>query len=834
MKKKNILMYILSFLIPFLIFNIVFLMLDISFFSSKNVLTSDMQSQYYPLFTYFKNIFSMKNSIFYSFSNGIGGSMLSTIAYYLSSPFNLLLLLFNNDNLYKGISLLITLKIGLSGLTMYIYLDKKINSKKIFSLLFSICYALMAYNINYYFNVMWLDGVIFAPLILLGIDKILEGKNSLLFGITLFIAVLSNYYIGYMICLFSFIYIMYSIFIKFDYKKEKKIILKYFLRYLFTGIISVLISSFILIPGLLQLTNSNKETMNIFENMFNIVQTPLDIFSKTFIGTHNESLIINRNTVNIYCGLIILPLLFFYIFNKEISKKEKIGFLSILIIFILSVVFLVFNKIWHGFSLPQGFNYRYSFLFCLFFITISYKSLTKINSIKIKQFISFYIIYLLLSLLVIFKVNIDYKGYYIYISMIVMFLYLLLLYSLRKNVKDIIILLVIMTMAELFFNVYTSYKNYNFNNNKIYEEYVNSTSQYISKYNDPNDFYRIEKTYSLTNNDQLLLNYRGLQHFLSTANGNSINFLKNMGLKGHNLSIEYSLNSTEIIDSLLGIKYVFSEDKISYYNKVDEIVSSNNKEFIFENPNYLNLGYMISESTNNCKLNNKVGYEFQNKILNCMLDNDSRYFKEINILKQNNGYIVNDTIDNQQYIYLYIKLDIRNETENVILYLDNNIYKIFNTNENIIRVPITLEDKEISFKLRIKDKEKEYDRKINIKAYTFDTNLFDEDISLLKDEQLNIEYMKKDKIKGRIKVLNDGILFTTIPYEKGFTIYVNGEKKEYKKIFDTFIGIDLKKGNYNIEIIYKTPYLRESSIISLISLTIFILYIKKQNSEKIK
>ena len=111
MKKKNVLFYLLAFLIPFLIVNIVFMRLGVSYFGDKNILISDMEAQYISLFNYFKNIFNGTESIFYSFNSGLGNAMMSTFAYYLASPLNLILLLFNTENLYYGVYFLVTLNI---------------------------------------------------------------------------------------------------------------------------------------------------------------------------------------------------------------------------------------------------------------------------------------------------------------------------------------------------------------------------------------------------------------------------------------------------------------------------------------------------------------------------------------------------------------------------------------------------------------------------------------------------------------------------------------------------------------------------------------------------
>ena len=180
---KKILLISLSFLIPFTIITTVFYMKG--YFTDKLILSSDLRAQYYPLFCYLKDIISGTNSIFYSFNKGVGGTMFGTIFYYISSPLNLLIVFFSKNNIVYFITFLIILKISLCGLTMYIYMTKKYNCRNFKIVVFSTCYALMGYNLNYFMNIMWLDVVYLTPLVLLGIDLIIKKDNPKLYCLSI-------------------------------------------------------------------------------------------------------------------------------------------------------------------------------------------------------------------------------------------------------------------------------------------------------------------------------------------------------------------------------------------------------------------------------------------------------------------------------------------------------------------------------------------------------------------------------------------------------------------------------------------------------------------------
>ena len=205
-KNSNLMIYIWATLIPIAIMLLTTIWLKISPFGSGSYLIIDMIGQYSAFFSYLKTILlGTGNNIFYSFSKSIGGDMYGLFTYYLISPINLILTLFSSKNIPYAVMLIIFTKIGLAGLTSNIlFTREKVNDWK--SLIFSTSYALIAYNISFCYNVMWLDAVFLLPLIIIGIDKILENKSPLLYVICLSITLMVNYYIGFMICIFSGIY----------------------------------------------------------------------------------------------------------------------------------------------------------------------------------------------------------------------------------------------------------------------------------------------------------------------------------------------------------------------------------------------------------------------------------------------------------------------------------------------------------------------------------------------------------------------------------------------------------------------------------------------------
>ena len=205
MTKKTY--YTLSILIPSMMILTIFLLFTITPFGNRTWLTIDLGQQYVDFFSYYRDtLLHHPEQFFYSFSKSIGGEMVSLWAYYLMSPFNLLFLVIPTSKIAMGVSLLIFLKLVLSTVSFAVLLDVKFKHRDWTSLLFALSYGFMGYLSANQLNVMWLDALIGLPLIILGVDALLKHRNPLYYVIPLSITILSNYYTGYMICLFLPIY----------------------------------------------------------------------------------------------------------------------------------------------------------------------------------------------------------------------------------------------------------------------------------------------------------------------------------------------------------------------------------------------------------------------------------------------------------------------------------------------------------------------------------------------------------------------------------------------------------------------------------------------------
>ena len=97
----------------------------------------------------------------------------------------------------------------------------------------------------------------------------------------------------------------------------------------------------------------------------------------------------------------------------------------------------------------------------------------------------------------------------------------------------------------------------------------------------------------------------------------------------------------------------------------------------------------------------------------------------------------------------------------------------------------------------------------------------------IKDINKNITKVNIDKIDGdniytSVNNIEDGYFVTSLPYDKGYTVLVDGKKVETEIVNKYALGFKLDKGNHNIEISYKSPFKNIGIILSIVGIVLFI------------
>ena len=806
-KKSKGLTYLLSGLIPIIIFLIAMCINKTYPFGSSLLNIYDSKDQYSSiLLTIVRGI--KNSSIFYSMNGGLGINLYATAAYYGTGILNFFAVLadVNNYTIYSTIMILI--RFACLGLSMCFYLNKK-GLKPIYIVLLSICYALMGFTAIYYYNYIWMDSIILLPIVIYGLEKLLDDNKPLVFIISLALAIISNFYIGYMITVFCILFFIYKLLID-NYNKKESIKM-----FSISVLLSVLVCMVVLLPTFYALLEGK---IDVFERVdyFSFDKSVLSIFYSLTPGNYKVGDQIYGHAL-IYTGLFAFINSVLFFFNKSISKKEKIFTLVFISIFLLSIVFNLFNYAWHMFAKPIWFVYRFSFLVSFLIIYLSAKNLLSIDSLKITsktKIILTTIIIILIEFSALYKLQLNvkneidntYLGYYLILSFIAIIVYIFN----TKNNKKHYIMISIFLLLELLLNttvsVYENTLDAEVYNKQLIENYIKTSNKIKDK---DKSFYRTDIFTSYLVNDGLMYNLYSLDYISSIRNNKINNFLVNTGLFNQSHLARVGLGYYDLpILNLYGVKYVIHENGKSY----DTI--NNNLSLGFTTNNKIK--YAPIKDVNDYSKNLNILYSY-------FIDEKSNFYKNIEF----NSF--NTTKHNKEYNSTYSF----HSNGNYLIHLSNITYSIIVNDKKY-----TYKDFGTTFEIKKNDNisityiyDNSIDKK-DIKIVLLDLDKYNNVISKLKintSELYNIQINKgKDIIKAEINVDNKyTYLFTTIGYEKGMKVYIDGKESKFDVLFDAIIGLELSKGNHLIQIRYIPRGFYEGLSISSLSLVLLVYYLCK-------
>ncbi|MCL0329479.1 YfhO family protein [Apilactobacillus xinyiensis] len=821
----------LSFLIPVLIMTSYFAYRNMFPFGNSSLLTVDLGQQYVDFFKYYQNEFGNWQQMMYSFSNGYGNSMLGTWTYYLMSPLNLILLLFKSQNLNLAIFIITILKYGLSGAS-FAYLinkDNKITISKIYIPIFSSIYALNGWIIANQLNIMWLDGMIFLPLIVLGINKIIEHDSCKTYIISLSIMIMINYYIAYMLCIFSALYFGYKIILEpKDINVKNKF--KTIKNFIISSITAVAIDAWTLIPTIAELANS-KGSHTVNDVKWHFEYFPLNMIGKFFNGAFDFSQM-PSGTPNVFVGCIVCILFISYFFNNKIKLKNRILNALLTLFLIISMCFEPLDLLWHAMQFPIWYPYRFSFIFCFWMIYTSLINWSNIsNKFSIKLFIKTALIILVALIYVGLNINnFKYLSLNKYTtSLLLVGITLILFVKFQKDKKIFKFLFILIAISDMSINVFNSLNSISYVSNTDYikyNNYVNENINELKKYN--SGFYRIAKTFFRTKDDPLELNYYGGSTFNSMLSPETQAFANNMGMPNTSGSIEYS-NGTIVSDAILGYRYVI-DDPYNNLNMAQKIgrrydINIYNKEYSYKLQNLYNpyaLSLIFSTKANHVIENNSNSNPilYQNKMFNMVTRKNTNIFKKLNFQDvkfdniQSNSNISNAILNKKNLLKpakIRIYYTLPNNSVNYLNFSQNMNQKncsVSINNQNVV-LPNDLQNNLIVSMPKQKNGYIDINLKNSNNLFLQDFSIYSININTFKRKVQNIKKyeaydlnIKNNIIKAEINNAENKNLFTTIPYDKNWNLFIDGHKTKIKKWNNYFIATTVNKGHHYVELKY--------------------------------
>ena len=792
------------------------IMMKIYPFGNYSILKCDLYQQYINYLCYLREILIHGKSIAICWNLGLANNFYTTFAYYLMSPLNLFVVFFNSSNMDIFVEIITCVKIVFMACFFIIFLEKSYKYKSNETIIFGLIYAFSSYVICYSFHIMWLDCVYMLPIVLLFVDKYIENGKIYPFVLSLSYSILTNYYIGYIVAFFSGIYFLAKLFIE---RKSIKLIFKFLLAI----VVSFGIGMTVIYPSIIQL----KGKMDVNSELIKIDIDKIRLFINVIFN--NYVYMFTQKSCFIFSSTLITLILPMYYLNKKILKKEKFAFTAIIIFLFMPIISPFLNKVWHAFTTPNCFNYRYSFTLIFILILMGTREFQNKEYSKKWHFLISFLVFVVLSLSEIIFLK---KGYLVSdnytVSMesiaLSFFVYLLLMcityiYFFCKNLKkERFVLLFIVIVFDLLIGAKSGQNNNDkYIKRDIVKQYDCFMNSFIPKIENPETERIFFEPDEYGSNMSLKYGYSNIGFFTSARNRET---LKAMYRLGYNVQMDEQLWMTSFSGTFLnyamaGVKYYITKNPIEnneiygfeFEEKYDDL-------YIFKNKNAFNIGYYLAE---NIELSYNP-FKMQNELLDGLTNKKNENKKEKKKIKQiKEKYFQNiensDVLEcnkkivfdekNQEY---KIKYNVKAKKDcniyiasdyDLQVYIDNrpifqNYSNIWSYETGIKQIKYLKKDEELEFKVITK-------QNLDL-LYIYVSN--NEEIQKVLDNRENIKNIeiKKNGLTGITNFKEDGYLVLSIAYDKCWKVYVDGKETKTEAIANAFLGVKVKKGKHNIEI----------------------------------
>lgn len=833
----------ISILVPLVMVGLVSL---IAYLLCGVVLTSnDCYEQYIPFFGAYYDVLTEGKSIFHSLTGSMGYDFWAVFSYYLVSPLNLIIVFFDKEHLIYVVNILIIIKIALCGGSFAAFIKRRYTNAQTGKIvLFATMYALSGYTVGYLWNIMWLDCLVLFPLVIMGLDMLMRDNSPVWYAYTAFLAltIVCCYFMGYMICIFIFIY-----FFTYKFRNIKDFLLK-FLRIGLSSILAIALSAVIILPAYEALQSSIVSTE--ITPGWEFYGSYVDSFKTVLVGFPQHGVSFEQENANLYITAFGLLLVGAYMVSGKVALGDKIRNGIVLGILILSFNLKPLNYVWHGMHMQNGIPNRFSFMMIFVMLTMGFHvSCIKRSAIgKRVLFIGFGVISTLLTLMAVLDSSILIN---VILTLALMLAYVMILGFAKGKIRlNIIRVLAFLELLIAFcvgifcangvisgdygiyskdFDIINNSKGYGYHREKIdyvYNEkefYYENVMCYMSPedvdYKVAMDFLKITKNigHQSVINEGTYYGINGMGLFNSFHHYNlSEYYNRTGGAGGDNNSVYYGDNV--FMDMLLGVKYYYVTSTECNSNQYEYVRNEGSVE-IYHNPYALSVGYVIPQSFLEAELTYNPFTSMNNMSFSII---GEKCFSQ-------NAFTYIGTDEEGVSRYEYIALtngELLIQPDNAfikkfVIKVDDEVVYTGACPEVIVSAGNVNKDQRIVVEAWYSKREYTDPSMTTIYSASIRPQVLERVYNKLSSNEMFVDSYGDDCFTGRITLEEESQLLITVPYAKGWEITVDGQKTEYELYQNLFYVLTLSEGEHVITYEYHTPGFREGAFISLTALLIY-------------
>lgn len=710
--------------------------------------------------------------------NGLGSDFLTSFSYYtLGSPFFYLMLLFPSSFVPYLLAPVICLKIALMALTAYIYIRQYVN-KPSSAMIGGLLYAFSGWVMYNMFFFVFLDAAIFFPLILWSLDNLVEHNKKYVLAMLVALLAIDNFYFFIEIGIFAFIYFLIR-----TITKSWNMSLRRFFRIFFEVIIGILVSSFILIPSVFAVLNMPRSTATLSGLSLFLLPNPIDylkVVSGFFLPSQTPGVdLLFGDDFSLTWSSVAFYLPFVSMIGVIVWYREnKKHWITILIV--LFVIFPFIPVLNNLFNMENIQIYmRWTFMLVLFLSLATVRAIEDMKySFKLSAIITLIVTIAVIVAAIYFVTEDDVlktsEGYFLYGSIIVALLSILVFALLlkqrrinyKKFVKNTVYCIVLFSLISGWIMValgVCTVPNYSSHPKDVF-------LQSELKLPGNKDEYRITSAMGYENFN-MIEQYQATETFQTFVAPSTLEFYDYLGYK---VGAGFSFGNNNSVFTFLSSKYYITNS--SGYDL--DVVKERRKDLSLASP-----------------VNKKgeltlAGYKKIGKT------------KDLNIY-ENENYI--------PYGFTYNNY-----------YLESDTDKLTKEEKSTLLLKgILLNNKQAE---KYKDILKKYE--VNKSNLTYNYKAYKKDCNKLKNNSTATNFkITKDGFTCKFQDKKENLVFFSIPYDEGWTAYVDGKETKIENVNKGFMALDVSSGEHSIEFKYKNNVATYSSYITIVGLVIFCLYI---------
>ena len=823
------------------------------------IMEGDLFHQYVPFIKMFVRDILQGENLFFSWSLSMGMNTSLCYAYYVLSPFNLLYLILYGVDENIVTAIVIILKSGLAALMFQRFVSKYLKCAGVESIVFAMCYAMCSFQVIFnVINIAWMDALYLLPLLCgLLLSFVKEGKWKALVITYVYLFVV-QFYMAYVAGLFSVAFLLCVVVCNAEKNWKKTVTI--FVKYI--GIVGLAIgaAAVVWLPAILFLAGNvvpTEATVSLELTIFDIVRNMFWGQAQGYEGIYPY----------VYCGVPALLLLPFFFTNKKICLKYRLcGGLLVFVLFCFMLVEPLYLFI-HAFDVPNQFGFRFAFLFSFVLCCIGcYQYGNTDRHFTKGMFWVPGVAILVYAAAVLFKGNGFGSGsdwFPLVVTVAFAAGWIGSMWLLQKKPQNkilVAVFCVFFIMVELISNGYVCFQYSGpETHDRQYTNYCNSIDYAMKELEQDQSFYRVIYYNDYNDNSDSWFGYNGMTDFNSSINVVHQKAMSNLGhISGGNMN--YTVGTTPVTRMLFGVKYLIYgiHPNMTAVQMPDPSVE--------ECGQVLSLGYMADKDVLDCEMTDNHVFDNLDAVLSDMVGEETDCFEAIpeemiSITEENatlkfedNMFAIYRNSENEDYGTVKYSISGAPGQTAYVQFVREHIYVSDQSPILLGGIENSIEDMgclTASYAKELIPVENGYEVVVEMRPehvpmiryesadfFYFNRSELDKAYDILSQNQMNVEAYANGYVKANVTVPQEKtVLFTSIPYDKGWTVYVDGvETQTVAVIGDAFLALELEPGYHDLEFRYEAPGAKMGMGVSAVSVGIFAIfvitdYIKKRKNK---